>query len=90
MPEELEAFGYTDTEYPGHIEYQRGGILQGPSQTQNIQQVINPSSTAGTEEEAARVLPELPALQASESSHMRNHRTEAPLTWSTRERKRQA
>jgi len=90
MPEESEAFEYTDTEYPGHIDYQRGGVLEGPSQTQNTQQVINPSSIERTEEEAARVLPESPALQVPPSSNMKNHRTKAPLWRSTRKRKRPA
>jgi len=91
MPDEPDAMEYTDTEYPGHIDYQRGGILEGPSQTQNIQQVINPSAIMSMEEEAAiKVLPELPALQAPASSHMKHHRTVAPLRRSTRERKRPA
>jgi len=87
MPDEPDAMEYTNTKYQGHIDYQRGGILEGPSQTQNIQQVINPSAIMSMEEEAAiKVLPELPALQAPASSHMKHHRTVAPLRRSTRER----
>ena len=91
MPDEPAAMEYTDTEYRGHIDYQRGGILEGSSQIQNIQQVINPSAITSMEEEVAiNVLPESPALQVPASSNMKHHRIVAPLRRSTRERKRPA
>ena len=31
IPDKPEAIEYTDTESPGHIDYQRSGILEGPS-----------------------------------------------------------
>jgi len=53
MPDEPDAMEYTDTEDLEHIDYERGGILERPSQTQNIQLVIDPAAIKTMEEEEA-------------------------------------
>ena len=69
--EEREARQYTDTDYPGHIDNQKGQVLE--RRSRNIYKVIVPSAIESTEEEAAMdTLPELPALfKAPASSHIK-------------------
>ena len=87
-PKECEAGEYTDTEYPGHIDYQGGEVLE--RQSWNIQKVIVPTAIESMEEEAAMdILPKLPALfKAPASSYIKHDRMVASLRQSTRERKR--